>query len=315
MLQAVETETIDAFKASFQHRKNCPICSSTEKKSNYHKVIRDIPLTFNQCKNCTLVYQDPYPSNEGLLDYFSSSLFIKDDLSTDDLKETLGYYDYENWDECYRKTALIRLNRIAKYQSPPGELLEIGTATGSFLNEARKFGFNVRGLDVSKTFAESAMARYKVQIDQGFIEEAQLPYQNYDVVSAFGGIACWYDPLRALARIKQALKPGGVFVFNYSHIDNPLARFSGEGYPEYNHASLLIYTRPSMHRLLTQAGFDVLEESVEWQYASMERIVTYWKSNFLRKIVDSLGINGITLKVPAIGTRFVICRARDTREA
>lgn len=313
MIQAAQKETVEAFKESFQHRKCCPLCSSTEKVSNYHKVIRDIPLTFNQCKNCTLVYQDPYPSSEGLLDYFSSSLFIKDDLATDDLTENLGYYDYENWDECYRKSARIRLNRISSYSAPPAKMLEIGTATGSFLNEARKFGYDVRGLDVSKTFAERAMARYDVEIDQGFIEEAALPHQAYDVVAAFGGIACWFDPLKALARIQQALKPGGVFVFNYSHIDNPLARFSGDGYPEYNHASLLIYTRPSMARLITQAGFEVVEESTEWQYASMERIVTYWKSNFLRKLVDKLGINGITLKVPAIGTRFVICRKRETR--
>lgn len=312
MTQVLQKTANESFLETFKVRECCPLCDETERHQHYHRIIREIPLTFSRCKGCDLIYQDPHPSSTGLLEYFSSNMFIKDDVFTDDLTETLGYYDYEAWDACYRKTAQIRLQHIMDRAAPPGKLLEIGTATGSFVNEARKMGYEVRGLDVSATFAQNARARYKVDIQQGFIEEAELPENEYDVVCAFGGIACWYDPLKAMQQIQRTLKPGGVFVFNYSHFDNPLGRLSGDSYPEYNHASLLIYTRPTMRILLERAGWDVLEDHTEWQYASLERIVTYWRSNFLRKVVDAVGLSGITLKVPAIGTRLAVCRQRHS---
>lgn len=299
--------TYDAFIQSFTRRERCPLCSSPDRSSHYDKPIQGIRLTFSRCQGCSLVYQDPYPSGEGLRRYFSSSLFIKDDLVTEDLKDTLGYYDYNAWDESYRRTASLRLSVLTRFVAPPAALLEIGTATGSFLNEAAKRGFSVRGLDVSETFARDASRKYGLTIDQGFIEEARLPEEGYDVICAFGGIACWYDPLRALARIRQALKPGGLFMFNFSDVDNPLARLSGQGYPEYNHASMVIYSHRTMRDLLRRSGFEPAYDRTEWQYASLERIVTYWRSNGLWRLVQRLGLGDLTLRVPAIGTRIVCC--------
>jgi SAM-dependent methyltransferase len=224
-----------------------------------------------------------------------------------ELDEPLGYHDYDQWDASYRETATLRLRRILRYKPPPGRLLEIGTATGSFLDAARRCGFSVRGLDLSQTFADVARSRYGLDIEGGFIEEATLPQGHYDVVCAFGGIACWRDPVRGLRNIHRSLAPRGIFVLNYPDIDGVLGRLLGGRYPEFNHASLTIFSTGTMKRCLEAAGFEMVFAENERQYTSIDRIVTYLRSGVGRRIVDRFGLNPLTIPVIAFGTISGVC--------
>ena len=138
------------------------------------KKVRGFPLEFARCGCCSLVYQNPRLTRESLASYFSSSLFLQDPEG-DKLDERLGYSDYFNWDRSYQRTAQLRLTRLARFKQPPGALLEIGTATGSFLDAARSSGFRVRGLDLSASFAELAKKNHALDIDVDYIEAAELP--------------------------------------------------------------------------------------------------------------------------------------------
>jgi SAM-dependent methyltransferase len=311
MSAVVAPNSYDSFISSFQSRPQCPLCESAARVTEYDKTIRGVPLRFARCLSCSLVYQDPAPSREALLWYFSSPEFIHDEQNTEDLQDTLGYYNYQAWDLSYRRTAARRLAVLKRWVPPPARLLEIGTATGSFLHEARRAGYTTRGLDVSAEFAAGAVKRYGLQIETGFVEEHPLPKQGLDVICAFGGIACWWDPLRAVRRIREALAPNGVFLMNFSDVSNPLARLAGDNYPEINHASLVIYSRRTMRQLLARAGFQVEYDRTELQCASVERIVTYWRSNLLRRVADRLGFSGRMVWLPAVGTRLVVARPRE----
>jgi hypothetical protein len=78
--------------------------------------------------------------------------------------------------------ARLRLERILKFKKPPGDLLEIGTATDLFWTQLDRSALRVRGLDLSTTFAEIARKRHSLEIDVNYIEEASLPSSHYDVV-------------------------------------------------------------------------------------------------------------------------------------
>jgi SAM-dependent methyltransferase len=220
----------------------------------------------------------------------------------------LGYYDYFAWDASYRKTASLRLKHIRKFIPASAKLLEIGTSTGSFLNEARQAGFEVEGLDISAVFASMAAQAYGLTIRTDFIEDAHLPQAYYDVICSFGGIACWRDPLKGLENVRQALKPGGVFVLNHPNVDGILGKMMGARYPEYNHASLTILSNKTMQAFLEKAGFQIVFSQNERQYASLERIVTYLKSDLGNNLVHALRLADVTIPVIAFGTTFSICR-------
>ena len=292
----------------FETLSACPLCAGVRFASVFAKSIRSVPLEFVRCEACALTFQNPRLTREALGRYFSSTTFVRDsDASDYHLGAPLGYHDYDEWDASYKSTADLRLARILRYTRPPAQLLEIGTATGSFLAVARHYGFAVNGLDLSRTFAEMARTRYGLDIQGDFIEEAPLPEAYYDVVCAFGGIACWRDPVRGLRNIRRSLAPGGVLVMNYSDIDGPLGRVMGDRYPEFNHASLTIFSGTTMEKCLRAAGLRTVFAETERQYASVNRIVTYLKWDLGRRAVRALGIGNLTIPVLAFGTTFAVC--------
>jgi SAM-dependent methyltransferase len=291
----------------FERLSGCPVCHSVDASAVLAKKVRGFPLEFARCGSCSLVYQNPRLTRESLESYFSSSLFLQDPEG-DKLDELLGYSDYFNWDRSYARTAQLRLARLARFKQPPGALLEIGTATGSFLDVARSSGFRVRGLDLSALFAEIARKNHALDIDVDYIEEAELPKSHYDVVCNFGGIACWRDPVRALANIHHCLKPDGIFVLNHFDVDSVPGRILETRHFEYNHASLVIYSKKTMGRCLNQARFDVVYSQNERQYASLGRIAGYLKRAGALKSLRALGLEDATIPIIVPGTIFVICR-------
>jgi SAM-dependent methyltransferase len=306
-LPAARAYTPSAQDWSFERLSGCPVCHSVEASTVLAKRVRGFPLEFARCGNCSLVYQNPRLTRESLASYFSSSLFLQDPEG-DKLDELLGYSDYSNWDRSYKRTAQLRLARLAKFKQPPGALLEIGTATGSFLDAARSSGFRVRGLDLSASFAELARKNHALDIDVDYIEEVELPESHYDVVCNFGGIACWRDPVRALANIHHCLKPDGIFVLNHFDVDSVPGRILQDRHFEYNHASLVIYSKKTMGRCLNQARFDVVYLQNERQYASLGRIAGYLKRAGALKSLRALGLEDATIPIIVPGTIFVICR-------
>jgi SAM-dependent methyltransferase len=297
------------FEWCFERQHTCPLCSHEEAKTIFERTIRSLPLRFVKCSQCSLIRQDPRLSAESLQHYFSSSYFIQDSKANNsDVDNLLGYPDYFSWDPSYKKTARFRLQRIIGNKPPPATLLEIGTATGSFLAEARQAGYSVRGLDVSAAFAEMAKKNYHLDIDVAFVETFPLPEAHYDIICNFGGISCWREPMKALMNIRQSLKPDGIFVFNHSDADSLLARLRGNRYFEFNHASLSLFTSQSIRLLLQTAGFRIELTQTERQYASFSRIVTYLKLPPLIKLFKILHMNRWTIPVLAFGTKFCICR-------
>ena len=288
----------------------CPLCAGRSAVTVFDREIRAFPVKFVRCQRCDLVFQNPRMTREGLEAYFSSSVFIKDaDSAEFDLQDTLGYPDYFDWDPSYRRTADLRLAHIRRFKAPPARLLEIGTATGSFLDQARRAGYDVRGLDVSETFA--AIARKQgLEIDEGFVEEFDLPEAHYDVICNFGGIACWRDPLRGLRNVRRALKPDGVFVLNHPNVDALVPRLLGRNYFEFNPASLQVFSDKTLDHCLEKAGLAPVVSRTERQYASVGRIVTYLKSGIGVNIARRLRLDGVTVPVIAFGTTFKICRPR-----
>jgi SAM-dependent methyltransferase len=292
----------------FEDVASCPVCQTGGSAVVYKNYIRSIFLRFVKCSGCGLVYQNPRLTRQALDKYFSSSTFINDGKSGEQsLEDQLGYFDYFAWDASYKNTARYRLERIARVKGAPARLLEVGTASGSFLEEARKAGYAVRGLDVSRTFAEIARKNYGVEIDTGFIEEFPLPEDTYDVVCVFGGVSCWVDPVKGFGNIRRALKQDGVLVMNHPDIESRVPRLLRDRYPEFNHASLTIFSNRTMRECMQRVGFRPVLVQTERQSATLGRVVTYLKSRAGVNLVRRLGLMDFSIPLLAFGTTFTIC--------
>jgi hypothetical protein len=97
---------------------------------------------------------------------------------------------------------------------------------------------------------------------------------------------------------------------NHFNVDSLPARILGDRHFEYNHASLIIFSKGTMRQCLDQTGFEVVYSQNERQYASLGRIVGYLKQKLALRTLRALRADSLTVRITVPGTVFSICRKR-----
>ncbi|MBE7446998.1 MAG: methyltransferase domain-containing protein [Planctomycetia bacterium] len=116
---------------------------------------------------------------------------------------------------------------------PKGKALEIAMGEGRNAVFLAKNGFEVDGCDISEVAIKKAhaLARENDVTVHTFVADMEtypLPKNTYDVV------ACFYYLQRDLVpRMKDALKPGGMIIYETFTIENLERGFKGPGNKEY----------------------------------------------------------------------------------
>ena len=186
-------------------------------------------------------------SDEGVVYSLKAApLSYEDNYFLDDYEKSYGR-SYEDDAGNLRRLARKRLSRLNKVRpqrkTSPGRLLEIGCATGIFLDEARNDGFDVTGIEVSSWACKVAQDRNLRVIRSSIIEPTQeaedvIQNEQFDVVCAFYVIEHFAGQKKLFTTIRNLLKPGGFFVCALPSTHGPLF---------YNDIERWIATHPQDH--------------------------------------------------------------------
>jgi len=173
--------------------------------TDHGKVVREQEsYRMIKCANCNFVYLNPRPSAEDLCEYYQHHYLPRD-------PESVGMW------HCMMKAVFHKAaNQIEKYHTK-GKVLDVGCGFGFFLQEMKRRGWDVTGLEVSLPGICYARDTLKLPVHCNTFEEADLPENHYDVVSAFYVIEHAYNPLIFLKKIHSLLKPKGIVVLRYPH--------------------------------------------------------------------------------------------------
>jgi 2-polyprenyl-3-methyl-5-hydroxy-6-metoxy-1,4-benzoquinol methylase len=172
--------------------------------------------------------------------------------------EFLGRGAYEEDAAQRRYEANLRVELVSRYVAS-GRLLEIGAASGYFLDAAQKAGFSVSGIEPVTEVAEQARAQFGVDIAIGFLEDIALEPRSFDVVCAWHVLEHLRDPADAVERIAGALAPGGYFVAEVPNIDSLVAKRRKLGWrPLDLRHHVGHYNITAMTALLERAGLKVV---------------------------------------------------------
>jgi 2-polyprenyl-3-methyl-5-hydroxy-6-metoxy-1,4-benzoquinol methylase len=140
---------------------NCNLCNSNEYKffreiDGYHLV---------KCRNCGLVYLNPRPSQQEIKEKYSVEYHIKRLLSKEPetAKEIEGEINKN----------IGRAEEIVSQFDNKGKLLDIGCGAGFFIACLRRYGWDVKGIDVSEWAAEFAREKLKLNVFTGTVEDIQ----------------------------------------------------------------------------------------------------------------------------------------------
>jgi SAM-dependent methyltransferase len=234
----------------------CPLCDLAPQRRR--TLANGQPLL--QCPQCRLAWWHwPAfaPDQFYDRDYFQSA------------EESKGYADYAALESGLRRTARGRLKRLRRLRgSQSGALLDVGCGTGVFLDEARQLGWQVQGLEVSPYGCQAARER-GLSVQSAAIESADLPAASFDCVTMWDTIEHLSDPVGAVRRAAEALKPGGWLALSTGDVTSWCARLSGRRWHLFNLPEHLFFFSPdSLRRLLEGCGCRVAQMRYEVNWVS-----------------------------------------------
>ncbi|MCM8763087.1 MAG: class I SAM-dependent methyltransferase, partial [Candidatus Omnitrophica bacterium] len=201
------------------------------------------PLGIARCRNCGFVFANPQDEVEKII---SAYQYMQDELY---LQEEAGR----------RKSARIVLKRIAKFRRS-GRLLEIGCSAGFLLDEARKLGWQVYGVEVSKWAVKYCKEKLGLEnIFEGSLEEARFPYNYFDAIVMLDVIEHLHNPHSVLEESRRILKPAGILCVSTPDISSLLSRFLKARWWGIQRAHLFYFNKKTLREMLFACGFKVVK--------------------------------------------------------
>lgn len=262
-----------------------------------------------ECQRCGLQFVSPRP-NAGAL----SKLYVQEYFKANAPSAT--YQNYIKNRRVFEKDFQARIRLIEKYKKP-GSLLEIGCATGFFLNIAQKRGWKVLGIDISKYASAYARRVLQLPVKTGTLESTKLKPKQFDVVVMWDTIEHLPNPAITLLKINQLLRPGGLLAFttgiNKDLVEKLSYGFSMWYVPPYH---LYFFNKKAMISLLRKTGFSLIKLSIgKDQVSSLANNFFLYKavlSQFLKKIVNPIDfIKAKHSKRANIGTAVIIVARKE----
>lgn len=253
---------------------SCPICNSPDTK--YYFTLRCNGLQARYCRKCSHVYIDNSPiTTENIAEYYTM-----DDFKGDRQLQNQSWYG-EYYRECfvdyekYSHTSPVllqfrdKLSLLGKLLPLKGRLLDVGCATGVFLDMARKDGWEVVGIETSADLATYANENFGLEVHRVDVTREMPAIDQVDVITLFDVIEHIPEPDKMIASCAKLLKPGGYILlrtpderglmrgmakllFNLSlrRFDYPMLWF-------YSFEHIQSFSLRSLQHLLESGGFKV----------------------------------------------------------
>jgi SAM-dependent methyltransferase len=139
-------------------------------------------------------------------------------------------------------------------------LLEIGSSTGFFLEEAMAMGFHdVAGFEPSKDCYAHAREAVKCRIINSVYDPAALGGKTFDLACSFHVFDHLTDPIAALVSIKHCLNPGGYVLLVCHDVESWSAKLLGDHSPIFDVEHIYLFSRKTVRKLFESVGFRILE--------------------------------------------------------
>ena len=236
---------------------------------------RGVPLRIVECSECGLIYANPWPPEPSLVNNYTEMVD-----SPEYLKEERGC-------RLSVQSTLKELKRLKK----SGRLLDVGCGTGFLLDEARKYGWEVYGVELSKWAVGYARDQLGLtNVIQATPKEAAYPPNYFDAVVLRDSIERLTDPKSTLIEIRRILKPEGIICVNTPDISSLISKILRARWWGVKQLHLYYFTRKSLYKMLNTTGFLPLKTKTHARIFTAKYLVNKFKdyNETLYKIGDFL---------------------------
>ena len=167
------------------------------------------------------------------------------------------------------KTFEKRLQEIQKHVQC-GKILDVGCATGFFLEKAKSKGFEPYGLELSEFSFKKAQNKFGDHIFWGTIEE--IPFENnfFDVITMFDLLEHVKNPVTTLRCCKKILKPKGIIAAVLPDTSSISAKLMGKNWTHYKKEHLFYFSKQTISYLIKQESFEVIKNKPATKIMNLE---------------------------------------------
>jgi 2-polyprenyl-3-methyl-5-hydroxy-6-metoxy-1,4-benzoquinol methylase len=235
----------------------CPLCGN----SGANRILFELSRPVIKCDACDLVYAAP--QDTGTLGRDFNESYYRQGI----------YADYLADAGAIRKNARRTLRELESLVEGR-ELLDVGCATGFFLDAARSRGWTVRGLDVSSYASEYARRELHLDVESGSIESFANSSSKFDVVTLWDTIEHLSRPDLALTNIRRLLQPRGLLALSTGDYGSMLRRITGKRWrlfadPTHN----FFFEESTLKRLLDQTGYEPVHFTRRGKWVTLSMIL------------------------------------------
>ncbi|MBI2664078.1 class I SAM-dependent methyltransferase [Candidatus Woesearchaeota archaeon] len=248
-------------------------CSAETYKSSGNKPTED---TIVKCNSCSLIYVNPRLKGEKIVEGYSEG--------TDEnfVSQVKG-----------RESTFLKGIQFIERFTKPGKILDIGTASASFLHVAKKRGWQVYGVEPNKWLCGWAHRNYGLYVQPGTIDSLNYPDGFFDVITLWDVLEHVPNPTWVLERCHRLLKPGGFLYVNYPDYESYASRVMKSKWIFLLSVHLYYFTRTTIDKMLQKTGFQTLKFRTHWQTLTLGYLV--YRMQPYSKLLYRLGNAVVTL--------------------
>jgi 2-polyprenyl-3-methyl-5-hydroxy-6-metoxy-1,4-benzoquinol methylase len=182
-------------------------------------------------------------------------------------------------------TAEKAIERVRRF-CPEGRLLDVGCATGDFLQVAGKY-YQVEGMEISQWSAKLAR-EHGIKVHENLLDGMKED-SAYDAITLWGVIEHFENPRAEMRHLSRILKPKGIVALWTGDVNCLLSRMLGKKWWYYQGQHIQMFTRDSLNKLFTDAGFKLDWMGMYPYVMSMESILrSLGRYPQLSKIADTV---------------------------
>lgn len=247
----------------------CIFCN----RSSDQVVIEENGYKGRKCPNCGLIFISPRPTFAEIL-----NLYANDHAHTS---------SEAHISDAFRKRLYAKHNlRIIKKFIKNGSMLEIGAGAGYFLDEARKEGFEVYGLEFNNIQADFIRTKLMIPCENSPLDISIFNRKKFDIIYHCDVISHFYNPILEFQKINNKLKKNGIVVFETGNLGDAKKEYyrfiTKFQYPDH----LFFFNENNLKELLKRTGFEVIKI---YRYTILPILVI---SKILKKEIDFIKSKG-----------------------
>ena len=220
---------------------SCPICQNT----SFTQVKRGCTSLLH-CSFCNVHFLEKQPSQQSLEAYYASSYAMS-------AKEVLA----SEHRRLFRlPEQLWLISELKKQGMKSGDsILDIGCDKGYFLDQCRRFGYQVQGVEPSQQARE-----YCTSIGLRITSDISEIQDQFNAITMWHVLEHFTDPRSIVGKAHSLLKPNGLLfirVPDFSSFWSRLLRQYWIWFQPQNH--YVHYSRLSLRKLVESQGFDIIQ--------------------------------------------------------